>query len=423
MILSFSVTNYLSFKEKETISFIANSDSNQRDFYIETHGKYEILKMAGIFGANASGKTNLLVAISRLQDLVIDDDQKIEDKIKRPAFEFDQTSKNRPSTFEISFFLEMRFDYKIVFNNNQILEEELFHYNPNKAKVFHRKVNDIGISKLVFGSKININNEAVSALKSYLIKNRSLIAAVGKVELGIKELIISRMWFYTYLRPIFSNNGNFRNLALSLLQKYPELKLNVIEYLKRADYNISDFKIKNMEIPEEIINQFQPENNNLVKKIIEQKEITFNHLITTGNGQVEYSLYEGLESAGTITYFSYAVILSYFQKYNGILIIDEIESSLHPELFQFFIDSFMLNTKNSQLIFTSHYLPFLEDQEDVRKDVIWFTNKRDDGSTELYSLKEFNIRKEINFYRAYKVGKFAARPILGSVIVPVNDHE
>jgi len=423
MILSFSVTNYLSFKEKETISFIANSDNNQRDFYIETKGKYDILKMAGIFGANASGKTNLLVAISRLQDLVINDDQKIEDKIKRPAFEFDQTSRNNASTFEISFFLEMRFDYKIVFNNNQILEEELFHYNPNKAKVFHREVNENGISKLDFGSKININNEAVSALKSYLIKNRSLIAAVGKVELGIKELIIPRMWFYTYLRPILSNNGNFRNLALSLLQKYPELKLNVIEYLKRADYNISDFMIKNLEIPEEIINQIKSDNEDLVKKMLKQKEITFNHLITTVNGQAEYSLNEGLESAGTITYFSYAVILSYFQKYNGILIIDEIESSLHPELFQFFIDSFMLNTKNSQLIFTSHYLPFLEDQEDVRKDVIWFTNKRDDGSTELYSLKEFNIRKEINFYRAYKVGKFAARPILGSVIVPVNDHE
>jgi len=402
MILSFSVTNYLSFKEKETISFIANSDKNQREFYIETLGKYEVLKMAGIFGANASGKTNLLLALSHFRDLVINDDQKKEDKIYRSAFAFDHTSRNNASVFEISFYHEMRFDYKIIFNDTQILREELYHYNPKKAKVYSRIVNENGISKLEFGSKISPKAETISALKSYLIKNRSLLAAVGKVELNIEELILPRMWFFSYLSPAFSNNDNFRNISLTLLQKYPELKLNVIEYLKRADYNISDFN---------------------VKKMLEQKEITFHHLIKTKDGDKEYPLNENLESAGTNTYFNYAVILSYFQKYSGILIIDELESSLHPELFQFFVDSFMLNAKHSQLVFTSHYLPFLEDQENIRKDVIWFTNKRDDGSTELYSLKDFDIRKDLNFYRAYKVGKFSAKPILGSAIVPVNNHE
>ncbi|MDP8210440.1 MAG: ATP-binding protein [Candidatus Stygibacter australis] len=423
MILSFSVTNYLSFKEKETISFIANSDKNQENFYIETLGKYKILKMAGIFGANASGKTNLLISMKHLRDIVITDEQKKEDKIYRSAFAFDHTSRNNASVFEISFYHEMRFDYKIIFNDTQILREELYHYNPNKAEVYTRIVNKNGVSKLDFGSKIKISGKIKSALQSYLIKNRSLLATVGKVELDEQTLLLSRKWFFSHLKPIYSSKERLRDIAFIILQENPELKSNVIEYLKRADYNISDYSVDKMEIPEEIINQMKTDNEDLIKKMLEQKEITFNHLIKTKDGDKEYPLNENLESAGTNTYFNYAVILSYFQKYSGILIIDELESSLHPELFQFFVDSFMLNTKNSQLIFTSHYLPFLEDQEDIRKDVIWFTNKRDDGSTELYSLKDFDIRKELNFYRAYKVGKFSAKPVLGSAILPVEDNE
>ncbi|MFA5245963.1 MAG: ATP-binding protein [Pedobacter sp.] len=416
MLLSFSVTNYLSFKNKETISFLANADSNQRDFYIESHGKYDILKMAGIFGANASGKSNLIGALTHLRTLVTDDNQKKEDKINRPAFAFDDISKDEPSIFEISFFNQVRFDYLIEFNDDQIIRESLYFYKPRKALVFLRKVNEEGVSEIEFGSKINYKAEAVEALKSYLIRNRSVIAAIGKVEIDNKELELAR---YGLVFFIFLKDNSTRNMALYLLEGNPKLKETVIEHLKRADYNIDNFDVKKMEYPPEFIENIGEQNESM-KKFLSPKKIYFQHLVKIFNDQKEYVLNENLESSGTMAYFYYAVILSYFQKSGGILIIDELESSLHPELIEFFIDSFMLNTTNSQLIFTSHYLPILEDQEDIRKDVVWFTNKREDGSTELYSLKDFKIRSELNFYRAYKVGKFSAKPILGSVIVPVK---
>lgn len=416
MILKLSISNYLSFKQKETISFIANGDSNNREYYIQQQGKYCLLKMAGIFGANASGKTNIIFALKKMREIVVKGDQEKEAGINRSAFAFDDNSRNENTVFEVSFYKKIRYDYKIVFNDKMIVEETLYYYKPNRAKLFSRTVDESGESTIKFGSKIDQRIGAIKALKTYLIRNRSVLAAIGKIELGVEEIDNARNWFYYDIKIVKPNSESFRNVAFNLLENNPEIKKYVIEQLREADYNISEFDVRKKEYDSNFIREVREIDEELGERLLEQKKITFIHKVNT-NGKTEYfQLDEYLESAGTLTYFIYAVILSYFTKHGGILIIDELESSLHPSLIEFFIDSFMLNTINSQLIFTSHYLPILEDQEDIRKDVVWFTNKREDGSTELYSLRDFDYRKELNFYRAYKAGKFSAKPILGSAV-------
>ena len=201
----------------------------------------------------------------------------------------------------------------------------------------------------------------------------------------------------------------------------------LINLLEKADFNICETIIDEFKITKEMVDSLRDGDLDLYeimkRKMGEKNEMVnlnlyFQHLITIKNKEQIYKLQSSLESQGTIRYFGLSGVLTELFKKPGILNIDELESSLHPDLLYHFINTFMLNTKHSQLIFTSHYYPLLEDTDELRKDVVWFTEKREDGSTDLYSLKDINIRSSLNYYKAYKTGKFGAKPFIGSAYLP-----
>ena len=190
------------------------------------------------------------------------------------------------------------------------------------------------------------------------------------------------------------------DLFLGMIKEYPEYyKKHILENLKQADFNIIDY---------EIVNKGRDVNDDNIY------EIYFTHKLRNKDGTFIMSQYE--ESLGTLMYF--ALLAASLESVNGyeILCIDELESSLHPELVNHFINTFLYQSKNkrSQFIFTTHNINLL-DEDFVRKDIVWFTEKDEDGSTKLYSLSDFNIRKELLFSKAYKSGNFGAIPELGSV--------
>lgn len=129
----------------------------------------------------------------------------------------------------------------------------------------------------------------------------------------------------------------------------------------------------------------------------------FEHtIVANGTSSVHY-LPDILESAGTMRYYGLGTILNILLERNAIIPVDELENSLHPDLFAHFINLFLVNSTYSQLIFSTHNLQSL-DTEDLRKDVVWFTEKKDDGSTDLFSLDDFNIRNGVSFLNAYNAG-------------------
>lgn len=145
----------------------------------------------------------------------------------------------------------------------------------------------------------------------------------------------------------------------------------------------------------------------------------FEHtIVANGTSSVHY-LPDILESAGTMRYYGLGTILNILLERNAIIPVDELENSLHPDLFAHFINLFLVNSTYSQLIFSTHNLQSL-DTEDLRKDVVWFTEK-DDGSTDLFSLDDFNIRNGVSFLNAYNAGKFGAKPTLGGIFISKND--
>ena len=199
-------------------------------------------------------------------------------------------------------------------------------------------------------------------------------------------------------------------------------KFDVINILKKADFHISDILIQENEkvIPDgfiELVKKQLKAHDSEVKKLEEKGKITsvsieFEHTVN----QAKYTLPIELESQGTRRFYGFAGLLALLIKNSTSFPIDELESSLHPDLYTHFILSFLLNSNKSQIIATTHNREIFDNKDIFRNDAIWFTDKNENGSTELYSLADFDssiVRNTSNIYNAYKSGKLKATPNLG----------
>ena len=149
------------------------------------------------------------------------------------------------------------------------------------------------------------------------------------------------------------------------------------------------------------------------------KKVMLEHTV---NGE-KYQLPLAEESRGTKRYYDFAGLLALFIKDPRVMLIDELETSLHPDLYRHFIVSYLLNTKDSQILATTHNRELLDDRDLFRNDAIWFTDKSNADATELYSLADFDrsvIGKKTNVLNAYKSGKLSGTPILGDTHIDLN---
>ncbi len=434
MILKFKIKNHLSIKDEVVLDFVATKKGKHFDFFCEEIGKYQVLKIAMLFGPNASGKSNILHSLDRFRRIVLNDNLRKDDPVKQIPFAFDPTSRKSPTEFELEFLIgSIKYSYNIEFNNNSILNEILYTFNPNKAKYFSRTTNKkTGKVVLKPGNKFTIDEVDVRTIAGNTLPNMTILGGYNKTSLQIEIFNNIRAWFTKHLHSIIEPNSDLKGFVISKLHNEEINRALVLEMLKEADFNIKDTTIKKMKITNDMIERIKELNTALyerMKKDIEQKEVietlilTFKHLVKDNGSEKIYDLTNSLESQGTLRYFGLSGILSQIIDKMGILSIDELESSLHPDLLNHFISTFMLNTKQSQLIFTSHYHPLLEETDELRKDIVWFTEKRENGSTDLYSLKDINIRTSLNYYKAYKTGKFGAKPFIGSAFIQRNEVE
>lgn len=417
MILEFKVENFLSIKDEQVLSFEATSDKHLSEYHIvEIKPGVKVLKMAMIYGANASGKTNILKALEFISEFAVTTRNRGE-KTNFIPFKFDNTTVNNPGKFEITFFIgDVKFIYSFVVDENIVYEEKVIFYTSSQPSVlFIRKYDKISENfSLEFGSKIKIKQAYKDLIIANTLNNMSVISTFSKVEIRIKkdEKKFNKFSFVTslfikifnYLSSLFIVPDKFYfldDLILDDIKQKPEFyKKYILKNLKKADFNIIDFEI--------IGNRTFKEDN--FKKL----EILFTHKLP--NNKTTYLLSEYEESQGTLLYFGLLAMSISLTKGEDFFAIDELESSLHPELVNHFINTFLYESKNirSQFIFTTHNISLL-DEDFVRKDIVWFTEKEEDGSTKLYSLSDFNIRKELSFSKAYKSGNFGATPNLDNV--------
>ncbi len=427
MIINFSISNFGSIKDKQTLSFEATKSTDLEDHYIIPVNGFRLLKFGLIYGANASGKTTVLKAIDFLRDLVLKPAEKKTDPLDFSPFLFDSASPNQNSSLSIDFIQNnTRYYYEVTFNKHAIVEEKLNCYKPGKANVFKRTTDAAQqFTEIRFNPALKADKQLEKALTANTLWNNTVLGGFLKTNIELPELKDATDWFSNYLKPLISTTTRLDNYVSSRINQSEINKNTVVDILKKADFNISDILINKEEkdIPNEFIaflesqikeNDASKEQMTKIKDIskVVSMKIEFEHTIN----DVKYPLAFKLESQGTQRYYGFAGLLSMLINGSVAFPIDELEASLHPDLFVHFIVSLLINVKQSQVIATTHNKDFLNNKDIFRNDAIWFTEKNAVGATELYSLADFDtkvIRDTTSIYKAYKAGKLGAVPNLG----------
>ena len=409
MIVNFSIQNFGSIKDKQTLSFEADASQHLEDTYVvHTAGK-QLLKLALIYGANASGKTTVLKALDFLRDLVVNPKEKKTDILDFSPYLFDANTPEQPTELTIEFVHEeVCYQYEIAFTRQAIISEALYIDTFERVLVYSRTTDiEEQLTKISFGDKITLEKSALQVLELNTLWNNTVLGGFLKTNINLEEFRRVADWFQNYLKPIIAPDTKLDTYITNKIDDKKITKDEILEILKKADFNISDMIVRKKE---EII----PEELRFFKGPIEIKgRIIFQHKIDN----VFYSLPMEKESEGTKRFYGFAGLLALLIKTPTIFPIDELESSLHPDLYTHFLLSFLENVQHSQLIATTHNRELLGDTDIFRNDVIWFTNKGEDCATELYSLADFDTSAIKNILNAYKIGKFSGVPRLSDTFI------
>lgn len=432
MIINFSIQNFGSIRNRQTLSFEAAKTNHLEDAYVMRVGEMRLLKLALIYGPNASGKTTILKALDFLRDIVLQPNDKKTDELHFEPFLFDPETPKKTSLLALEFIHEgIKYLYEVEFIKTAIVREELYFYNPNKANLYKRTT-DLSnqLTEITFGSKIKIDKTFEKALEANTLWNNTVLGGYLKTNIDFKELKQVVEWFRIHLRPMVMPRTN---LERYVTEKISEGKINrndIIEILKKADFHISDIVIQEKEekFPPHYLEFLKKEfaNSNKTKDLpnVDEKFKTVELRLEHTVNQEKYPLQFRLESEGTKRYYGYAGLLSEGLRSSVILPIDELESSLHPDLYEHFLLTFLLNTKESQIIATTHNREILNNKDIFRNDAIWFTDMNENCATELYSLADFDssvVRDTTNVLNAYKSGKLGATPNPDDTYIELNE--
>lgn len=400
MILEFSIANYLSFKDKVTFSMIANSSKGLDDNYIIVSEK-KVLKTSAIYGGNASGKSNLFkILMTVVYMLKNSNNIDINGKLPLIPFKFDDDYLDKPSEFEIKFVInDIRYVYGFVADVNKIYDEYLYFYpNGRETKIFDRT---------------NVNNYSFPQKDEKNLKEIETKNASNKFFLAT-----ATNWNFEKTKPVYeflTNNivtcTNLEELKAMSFNAYMEnkdsLKTFAIDFLKKTDFNIEDYKISKIDIPKELLTAI-PELLTMNERP-KAYQVLFKH-----KGSKNFLSLEE-ESLGTQIVFAFIPFIADTLKNKKVLVIDELDKSLHPYLVQYIVEIFNnseFNKNGSQLIFNTHDTNLL-DLNILRRDQIWFTEKnKENGVSDLYSLSDFSVRKQENVEKGYMLGRYGAVPFI-----------
>ncbi|MEG4055707.1 MULTISPECIES: ATP-binding protein [unclassified Microcoleus] len=416
MLIEFSVSNFRSIKEEQTLSMIADSSTRKNDnTFVPIEGnKLRLLDSAAIYGANASGKSNILKALNTLiayfHTLNIDVDDNIP---YYEPFELDKSWLSQPSIFKLSFIIEgIMYKYQLAFDSREVHHEQLdFYPHKRQANLFIRTKNEVKRGDY-FQDKRGFSTKALTKYP-YLSK-------VAREEHEQMQKI------YEYLKTyacFAANDPHMRSSLVhhvnQLLQEDQKLKRQLDKLIKIADTQIENIQFEEKNVKFEFADEVPEGIKNFI--ISDNKYELFAVHKTFGDGVSEgvtnFKFFQK-ESIGTITLYGLGALILLILKRGHILAIDEIDNSLHPKLCKFLIKLFhhpLTNPRNAQLIFTSHETTLL-DRELFRKDQIWFTEKNKYGETQLFSAQDFDkVKGDEPFDLWYMQGKFGGQPNIKEV--------
>lgn len=432
MIAEFTVENFYSIRSTQKISFEPSSDSFMLDEYTyEVKDGVRLLKVGIIYGANASGKSNVLEAIDFFKMLVLRVPKGRNDTTRVVPFLLDETSKTKTTKMSMSFYVnQLKYILSFELDKKRIYSETLTVYESIRpTKLYSRSYDPYTDSSVIeFGTNLKMAKKNQDTIAGNTINNCSVLAAFGNCNVGKTKLNDVYDYFAKQVKDVLAPGMLLSGYVKRHLDKDKDgnLKKFILNFLKASDFNIEDVTLHEEEelITSELEQLIQKapiaddaKSEMLKKGKITNTELTFTH--RTENGL--YELSEEYESNGTMRFLGMAIILNFLLKNNQFVPIDEVETSIHYELLSYFIKVFLANSnQTSQMLLTTHDINLLN-EEFIRRDTIWFTDKDEQGETNVVRLSALGLHKNLSPYNAYKQGKLVKLPFLGSQYFDLND--
>lgn len=418
MIIEFIVGNFLSFKEKKTLSLKATSITEYKDSTF-TSGKNRLLKSLVLYGANSSGKSNLIKAMSIMKLIVMTSVEKSSiSKNKVIPFLLNTETENQPSFFEVVFLIgKTRYRYGFELDSTSVYGEWLFELKGKKEiPLFIREKDGIGITE---------DFEEGDGLESKTRDNALFLSVTDQFNGVVSGKIIK--WFNNWATISGLRHENYQGFTFSLLEK-KKSKAKLLEFFKDLDLGFNEIKLRKEkfkkhllpnDLPSEIIEDIV---SDLQGKTIARIETIHKKFDKKGEyiGEVNFDLRER-ESSGTNKVIDISGPIFDTLIDGGILVIDELDAKLHPLMTAAITNLFNspeYNLKNAQLIFATHDTNLLS-YGHFRRDQIYFLEKDKYEATDLYSLIEYKeddakIRKDRSFEKDYIAGRYGAIPFIGN---------
>lgn len=423
MLIEFCVSNFRSLRKRQTFSLAKARGDEHVDtntFTARAAAPFDLLRSAVIYGPNASGKSNLLLALRAMRDIVLNSarTQQRGDALPVTPFKLSRSNRESPSEFEVNFIVNrVRYQYGFSATSDRVHEEWLFAYPKGRPQRWFTREWDSASQRYEWELGSSLTGEKQLWQRS--TRDNALFLSTA-VQLNSQQLQPVYDWFKTTLR-MANLHGWGAGFSASLCGGSE--KKQVLDFLHAADINIEDVLVETQPFDADALPPDMPED--MKAAIISEmkgKEIVDIRTVHTGvdGDRVVFDFEE--ESDGTQKLFSFAGPWIDSLAHGYVLFIDELHDNLHPKLVQFLVKLFhsdRTNPKNAQLVFTTHETSILN-QSVFRRDQIWFCEKDEAQATHIYPLTDFSPRKgRENLELSYLSGRYGALPY----VTPMSTHE
>lgn len=426
MIQEIKIKNFLSFRDEVVLNFEASIDDFAADCQTVALGdnaKTRLLRLGVVYGYNASGKSNLLKVFEFLHDFWINDPSSADGGTNVQPFRLDGFSAGEPSCFELTFFVEhTKYYYLLELDSTEIRVEKLSYYKSTQPTTLFERVMEDGQSKITFNQQNG--DKVTSVVKEKItvecLKNMSFFVARDKANASMPLIDAAKGWMRNQLIRMISPDTDLTSYAQEKTSENESLTDYMLRFLQEADFNITNITTDTVLdlLPEKMVQLLvkratlttEQREQLLTNKGLKRSKTTFEHTVTDGEKSASYDLSLKDESWGTIKTFGIEAALYQAIKNDAFLPIDEIENSLHPKLLEKILYEYLKTPSRSQILITTHNDGLLDLVGDlIRKDSIWFTEKKKTGATDLYKLTDFRgVNRLSSIREAYRNKRFGA---------------
>lgn len=420
MLIEFSVSNFRSFRERQTLSLVATPRLHKREnvFKPELTGEKfpDLLKVAVIYGPNASGKSNLLKALDVVQEIAYREPSTRDIPLPVVPFRFDAVLIDQPSLFELHFIHSgVRYQFNLAATGERIVGEKLLAFPKGRESLLYERQHTPQGETYSFGSLLtaSLNSELLETWKKLTPPKLLFIAqAVANSSEELTQLKTPFEWLRESRLSLLNGMEGMTASAQRLVGKYEVHAKDMTAFLREVDVPISDIRVETIETP-----QFQLNALASIASPDEKSTKTYTRNKTilthkTALGEADLSFED--ESDGTknlmgfwLPWITQAPAL--FPR--RLLVVDELDSSLHPKIVAALIEKHINAKVPSQLIFTTHDT-HLMDAKLLRRDQFWITERDMNGATQLRSIHDFEGRDNEDIEKRYYEGRYRGLPLI-----------